>query len=60
MKYTAQHIKKWDVSFEKNGQWIPCRPINFTMDSILDRFKCAFGVLTGRYDALDWEQGEGK
>lgn len=36
-------------------KWIPARPENYKFDSISSRIKQAWGVLTGKYDALDWE-----
>jgi hypothetical protein len=62
MKHTATEIKKWDVScgVTKHGItiWKPARALNYTCDSMIDRIKWAFGVLTGKYDALDWEDGD--
>lgn len=53
-KYTAAQIKNWDVDMETpSGGWIPARPINPT--GIITRCCYALGVLTGRYDVLDWE-----
>lgn len=53
-KYTATQIKKWDTDTETpSGRWIPARPTNPT--DIITRCRHALGVLTGRYDALDWE-----
>lgn len=55
-KYTAKQIKDWDVSCEDSfGKWKPCRALNFKYDTYLHRLKYAFGVLVGKYDALDWE-----
>ena len=54
-KYTAAQIKNWDVDTEApTVGWIPARPINPT--GIITRCRHALGVLTGRYDVLDWEQ----
>lgn len=60
MKYTAIQIKNHDVDCCINNKWIPCRPINFTLDSISDRITHAWGVLVGKYDALDWQDGKMK
>lgn len=51
MKYTAQQIKEWDVA--KAPTWTPARPENRL--SLLGRIKLAWGVVTGRYDVVDWE-----
>jgi len=55
MIYKAKFIKNWDVDCDVgNGQWIPCRPVTFY--NLWNRMKASFGVFTGKYDALDWEQ----
>lgn len=38
----------------KTGEWVPFRPLNFEYDSWKQRLKWAWGVLTGKYDVLDW------
>lgn len=53
-RYTAQQIKDWDVS--RGPRWIPCRPVTFWKLTI--RIRLAWGVFIGRYDALDWEDGQ--
>jgi len=54
-KYTAAQIKNWNVDTETPSRgWIPARPLNPT--GIITRCRHALGVLTGRYDVLDWEQ----
>lgn len=58
MKYKASTIKKWGSDALINGRWIPARPINHKYESCIRRVKHAWGVLIGRYDALDWEDGE--
>jgi len=54
MKYTANAIKNYDV-LTKNGL---ARPVNYRADTISDRISHAFGVLIGKYDALDWQDRE--
>ena len=58
MIYTARQIKKWDVDCKITGTetWIPARPEYIY--SFVNRLKAAFGVITGKYDVLDWEQDE--
>ena len=62
MKYTARQIKEWDVERQvkqsvegtlRQCRYIPARPENRL--SLLGRIKLAWGVVTGRYDVLDWE-----
>lgn len=56
--YTPIQIKKWpndEGRKDKYGQmyYQPARPIH--LDSWATRFKLAWGVFTGKYDALDWQ-----
>ena len=45
-----------DVSQQrKNGRWLPARPL-FPFIALAARTRLAWGVFTGRYDALDWEE----
>lgn len=58
MRYTAQQIKDLSVSTStRDGQYIPARSeyVN-TVQSAWRRVKNAWGVLIGKYDALDWEE----
>lgn len=58
MKYTAQQIKKWNVGVGMpGGRIIPARSLNYTVESWCSRIRNAWGVLIGKYDALDWEDG---
>ena len=36
------------------NKFYPARPENYKFDSIILRIKLAYGVLIGKYDALDW------
>lgn len=54
MKYTAKQIQGWDSHTKtEDGDWIPARP--YSACGVFSRIKQAYGVLTGKYDALDWE-----
>lgn len=58
-KCTAQEIKNTSVTTEnKKGQWVPVRSESHTVDSFLYRVKLAWGVFTGKYDALDWQEDQ--
>jgi hypothetical protein len=35
-----------------DDQWVPARPMG--LYSLINRFKLAWGVFTGEYDALRW------
>ena len=50
--YTAASIKQGNSEAQIAGRWIPARPLSYWC---FRRFSLAWGVLTMRYDALDWE-----
>jgi len=51
----AHAIKNWDSQIEvKKGIWIPARPITGGF-SFWWRFKLAYDVFIGKYDALNWQ-----
>lgn len=57
--YTADYISKESrstLSEYSSGKWTPARPLS--IGGLWIRIKLAFGVFTGRYDALDWEDIE--
>lgn len=37
---------------EADGKWLPARPLG--VPTLGERIRLAWGVLSGRYDALDW------
>ena len=41
---------------EINRRWVPARP--YGLFSIKNRFKLAWGVFIGEYDALKWPEGQ--
>lgn len=53
MIYTAQSIQQHET--HRGPDWKPARPVNHTCDTWAERLRHAWGVLTGTYDALDWE-----
>lgn len=64
MKYTAKTIKNWPTDCNvqnENNVWIPARPMGYNPryyqvpKVLFEKLKLAWGVLTGKYDALDWE-----
>ena len=57
--YTANEIRETHTDRPSpTGRWIPARPINFRYDPWLTRAKLAWGVLIGKYDALNWQEGK--
>ena len=56
MIYTAKQIQNHETDCPNaQGDWVPARPINYLFDSWKDRLCCAWGVFTGKYDTLNWE-----
>ncbi len=51
MIYKAFELKCWAEDAESKGGWWPARPISYWS---FRRVYIAWGVLVGRYDALDW------
>lgn len=52
--WTASEIKNCpDMTGLPDGRWIPSRPMVWWL--LLPRLKAAWGVLTAKYDALDWQ-----
>lgn len=52
--FTTSTIKEWTIStYTKDNTWVPARP--YSIPSIHKRFKLAWLVFIGRYDALDWD-----
>ena len=60
-KYTAKELKEHDnfsrvpMPNAKRAYWYPARPENYRCDTLWQRLKLAWGVLCGKYDALDWQ-----
>lgn len=58
--YKANEIKRWDndTKAECNGKeiWIPARPCSLSGLNIVQRLMNAWGVFTGKYDAVDWQE----
>lgn len=61
-KVTAISVKQSDVSnLTKNDVWGPSRPEPYPtgfLQTLWVRITLAYGVLTGRFDALDWEESK--
>jgi hypothetical protein len=57
--YTVQEIQSWSVDKEmETGRWVPARPMGHNVWSWTLRWKLAWKVLIGKYDALTWEFGQ--
>jgi len=62
MKIQPQLLKYTDIdttvmSQNSKGAWVPARPMPYLYSgwrSLKNRFKLAYGVFTGKYDAFDW------
>lgn len=58
--YKANEIKHWanDVKAGRDGRefWIPARPYSLSGLNLIQRLMNAWGVFTGKYDAVDWQE----
>ena len=55
--YLVKDIKAWDTTREtKKGKWVPARPYGHNAFGFTWRFKLAWDVLTGKADALFWDE----
>ena len=53
MIYNADNLASWNTQCQlPNGRWVQARPLRCA--PILLRIRAAWGVFTGRYDALEW------
>lgn len=53
--FTVEMIRDWPVSAEvSKGKWVPARTLGSTR--LIDRFRLAWDVFTGKADALYWEE----
>mgnify|MGYP003641632089 FL=1 len=60
-KYKAIEIKHWDTTacYNNKGIWHPARPLGAY--SFWARLTLCVGVLSGKYDVLDWcDRGSAK
>lgn len=59
MAYTIKNLVEMAKSTQvstKSGEWVPARPISSgTVQAWLARAVDAWHVLTGKYDAVKWE-----
>ena len=53
MIYTAKEIQEWGFFIVKDGGKLP--PARPYVKYGLSRLRASWGVLIGKYDALDWE-----
>jgi hypothetical protein len=57
MKYNVDSMLDCgETKVEINGRWVEAKPINkiHNLMQAWGRIKSAYGVLTGKYDALEW------
>ena len=55
MLYKAIQIRTWDTDQHVDGRWIPARSMRLGELRLAKRFKLAYNVFIGKYDAVDWE-----
>ena len=56
LKELQNHQEIIGVQTEIDGQWVPARP--YGLFSLKNRVKLAWGVFTGKYDAVTWPGGQ--
>lgn len=44
-----------EVRAQKGDRWVPVRSLGYSGFYLLRRLKLAWGVFTGKYDAVVWE-----
>ena len=44
-----------EVRVEKGNRWVPVRSLGYSGFYLFRRLKLAWGVFTGKYDAVEWE-----
>ena len=59
----VEELTKWDAFSSvpypdnpKQKMWVKARPIGYF--SLFSRLRLAWGVFTGKWDALEWEDGQ--
>lgn len=53
--FTADELKHWDAHVNLGkGRWVAARPLGYSGYRLVTRFKIAWKVFTGQYDALRW------
>lgn len=58
-KYKANEIMLWRVMrYDEDGRKVPARSLDYKSDWLWHRLKWAWGVITGRYDVLDWNENK--
>jgi hypothetical protein len=56
--YLRSNLVDNDPSTEISGKWISARPLPFYGLRLFHNIKLAWGVFTGKYDALKWDGGQ--
>lgn len=54
-KYSATELGNPVRKRNTKGTWVVARPENYKYDSWRYRLRLAWGVLIGKYDALNWD-----
>lgn len=60
-KYNAEEFRDWGLekaARARNGRYVLARPENYKFDGFVYRLKLAWMVLVGRYDAIEWADGQ--
>ena len=60
-KYNVEDFRDWGLekaAKARGGRYVLARPENYKFDSWRYRIKLAWLVLVGRYDAIEWADGQ--
>ena len=60
-KYNVEDFRDWGIekaAKARDGRYVLARPENYKFDSWRYRMKLAWLVLVGRYDAIEWADGQ--
>lgn len=52
--YAATTLKKWNADCEIDRVWVPARPMGLSGLYLIRRFKIAWNVFIGKWDAVEW------
>lgn len=51
-----ENVNSFQIKTKTKDGWVPVRPLGLA--SVTNRVRLAWGVFTGRYDALQWPGGQ--
>lgn len=54
LKDLSQNVNETSKCID--GKWVPARPMGY--DSMFCKIKLAWGVILGKYDVVEWPEGQ--